>query len=54
MERKSKKIVYEDAGINKVAFGETEDIGDFIKVTGNNRSITINKRFIVSIKEGDF
>jgi hypothetical protein len=53
MERKT-KIVYEDAGTNKVAFGYTEDLGDFIRVTDSNRSITINKRYIVSIKEGDF
>ena len=53
MERKS-KIVYEDAGTNKVAFGYTEELGDFIKVIDDNRSITINKRYIVSIKECDF
>ena len=48
------KVVYEDAGRTKVAFGYTEDLGDFLKVIDDNRSITINKRFIVSIKEDDF
>ncbi len=53
MQRKS-KVVFQDAGKNKVAFGILEDLGDFIKVTENSKSITINKRFVVSIKEGDF
>jgi len=46
------KIVYEDAGINKVAFGYSEDLGDFIRVTEDDKHITINKRFIVTIKDG--
>jgi len=52
MNDKKVKIVYEDAGINKVAFGYAEDLGGFIRVSVDNKNLTINKRFIVSIKDG--
>ena len=47
---KEKKIVFEDAGENKVAYGIVEDDGDFLKVTnGEGKSIVINKKHIVFI-----
>ena len=51
MER-PKKIVFEDAGENKVAYGTVKDLGDFLEVTNSKGcTITVNKRFIVFIKE---
>ena len=49
-----KKIVFEDAGENKVAFGTVKDCGDFLEVVGDKGTITINKKFIVFIKDGDW
>ena len=48
----NKKVVFEDAGRTKVAFGKvTEEFG-FLKVTDNNgRSILINKKHITSISD---
>ena len=54
MERQ-KKVVFEDAGENKVAYGTVKDLGDFLEVTNaKGNIITVNKRFIVFIKDGDF
>lgn len=54
MNRK-KKVVFEDAGENKVAYGIVKDGGDFVEVTNDKGStITINKRHIVFIKDGEF
>ena len=53
MERK-KKVVFEDAGENKVAFGEIKDCGDFLEVKSKKGIIIINKKYIVFIRDGDF
>ncbi len=53
MKEKPKKVVFEDAGINKIAYGTVEDLGDFLEIKDEVRgTITINKRFVVFIKEG--
>ena len=47
-----KKVVFEDAGVNKIAYGTVEDLGDFLVVKDKVRgTITVNKRFVVFIKE---
>ena len=54
---RKKKVVFEDAGENKVAVGGTKDFGDFLEVTNDNGdTIVINKRYIVFIKDinGDY
>ena len=50
-----KKIVYLDGNYTKVVKGECKDDGFFIIVTDqNNNTITLNKRFVISIQDGDF
>lgn len=52
MQEKPKKVVFEDAGENKIAYGTVKDIGDFFEIKDEVRgTITVNKRFIVFIKE---
>jgi len=46
------KVVFEDAGRNKVIFGTTKDLGDFLEVvTDYGDILTINKKFIVFMRE---
>jgi hypothetical protein len=50
-----KKVVFDDAGRNKVAYGYVSFEDDFIKVTDSDgRSILINKEHIVFIRDGDY
>ena len=50
-----KKIVYLDGNYTKVVKGECKDDGYFIIVTDQYGStITINKRFVISIQDGGF
>ena len=52
MKERPKKVVFEDAGVNKIAYGTVEDLGDFLVVKDKVRgTITVNKRFVVFIKE---
>jgi len=52
MSEKSKKVVFEDAGENKVAYGTVEDLGDFLQIKDVAKGIiTVNKRYVVFIKE---
>ena len=50
-----KKVVFRDAGKEKVAVGYVSFENGFIKVTNDSgSSILINKEFIVFIKDGDY
>jgi len=49
-----KKVVFEDAGENKVAFGGVKDCGDFLEVKSEKGIIIINKKYVVFIKDSDF
>ena len=52
MEERPKKVVFEDAGVNKIAYGIVEEKDDFLVVKDKVRgTITVNKRFVVFIKE---
>lgn len=54
-DRKTKKVVFRDAGRDKVAFGHVTFEDGFVKVTNREgSSILINKENIVLIKDGDY
>jgi len=55
MEKKTKKVVFNDAGRDKVAFGEVTFEDNFVVVTGDfGNKIYINKDHVIIIKDGDY
>lgn len=55
MKRDKKKVVFLDADRTKVAVGYVDFEDDFVKVTNDaNSSILINKRNVITIKDGDY
>ena len=54
-EVKKKKVVFRDAGRDKVAIGIVTFENGFVKITNDTgSSILINKEHIIFIKDGDY
>lgn len=45
------KVVYEDAGASKVAYGNVEFLDDWVQVTQDGKKIIINKKAVTFIRE---
>ena len=53
--KKKRKVVFRDAGRDKVAIGYTTFENGFVKVTDDSgSSILINKENVVFIKDGEY
>ena len=49
-----KKVVFEDAGENRVARGYVEEMNDgFLKIIDNDKTTLINKKYIVFIRDDE-
>ena len=52
-----KKVVFKEVDTpnrSKALFGTVRDLGDFLEVNTKKGIFTINKQYIVFIKEGDY